>query len=268
MNQARAILKVSIFLVILFPTFAFTSQIILKTGQKIEGNIIEQTDKYVKIDTGLGVPITYYSDQIGTVNSPSSSVPSITINQDKSQQDDWIEKLKSPKQDQRDAAAAKLRGAFTPSDKDDWQSRLSWLQPGMPLNDVEKKLGIATGKKAKAIGSRCAGVSCSTMYKLDSFCNVIITYDDHQIENKVISFKIDFENGNNWIAPPSNFTGVWRTYYVNGQKHYEADYKNGINNGRFIIFGAMLFLVEIPGSPKIFSLQDHLYAMILSSIDQ
>jgi len=32
--------------------------------------------------------------------------------------------------------------------------------------------------------------------------------------------------------------------------------------------GAMLFLVEISGSPKIFSFQDHLYAMILSSLDQ
>jgi len=36
----------------------------------------------------------------------------------------------------------------------------------------------------------------------------------------------------------------------------------------FIFWGAMLFLVEIPGSPKIFSLQDHLYAMILNGLDQ
>ena len=35
-----------------------------------------------------------------------------------------------------------------------------------------------------------------------------------------------------------------------------------------IFYGAMLFLVEIPGSPKIFFHQDHLYTMILNSLDQ
>ena len=43
---------------------------------------------------------------------------------------------------------------------------------------------------------------------------------------------------------------------------------NSTDHTSSVASGAMLFLVEIQGSPKSFSLQDHLYAMILSSLDQ
>jgi len=53
----------------LFPPYVFASEIVLKSGQKIEGKILEQTDKYVKIDTGVGVPITYYMDEVNSIAS-------------------------------------------------------------------------------------------------------------------------------------------------------------------------------------------------------
>lgn len=39
-----------------------------------------------------------------------------------------------------------------------------------------------------------------------------------------------------WIEPPTNFTGVWKTYWVNGYPHYQIQYKNGHYDGEFTSF--------------------------------
>ena len=73
MLQYRAAFRIFILANLLTNIFisssAFASEIVLKSGQKIEGKIIEQTDKYVKIDTAFGVPMTYYTDEIKSVVS-------------------------------------------------------------------------------------------------------------------------------------------------------------------------------------------------------
>ncbi|TRZ49445.1 hypothetical protein D4Q80_02050, partial [bacterium] len=46
-----------------FPVFAIAEVIVLKSGKTVEGKIIEQTDKYVKIDFN-GVPLTYFFEDI------------------------------------------------------------------------------------------------------------------------------------------------------------------------------------------------------------
>jgi hypothetical protein len=55
---------------------ASAESIKLKSGQVVEGKIIEQNDAYIKVDRGIGVIITYYRDQIdgisGKVESPDS----------------------------------------------------------------------------------------------------------------------------------------------------------------------------------------------------
>ena len=49
-------------------SLVLASQVTLKSGQKIEGKIVEQTDKYVKIDSGIGTAITYYTDEIDSLD--------------------------------------------------------------------------------------------------------------------------------------------------------------------------------------------------------
>jgi len=44
------------------------SELVLRSGEKIDGNIVEQTDKFIKIDVGVGVPLTYYMDEISRVD--------------------------------------------------------------------------------------------------------------------------------------------------------------------------------------------------------
>lgn len=47
--------------------FVFADTIKLKSNKIIEGNIIERTDKYIKVDVGIGVPITYFLDDIESI---------------------------------------------------------------------------------------------------------------------------------------------------------------------------------------------------------
>jgi hypothetical protein len=57
------------------PSLVFASEIVLKNGQKLEGKIVEQTDKYVKFDSGVGMVLTYYADGIDTVDGQKLQMP-------------------------------------------------------------------------------------------------------------------------------------------------------------------------------------------------
>ncbi|MCP5523807.1 MAG: hypothetical protein H7A46_21500 [Verrucomicrobiales bacterium] len=39
-----------------------------------------------------------------------------------------------------------------------------------------------------------------------------------------------------WVPPPANFSGIWTTYYVNGQRQSEIQYEGGHYCGQFIGF--------------------------------
>ena len=41
-----------------------------------------------------------------------------------------------------------------------------------------------------------------------------------------------------WVAPPSDFTGVWTSYFVNGRRSHEIQYKDGRCFGTFKSFRA------------------------------
>jgi hypothetical protein len=52
--------------------------VVLKSGQRVEGNIIEQSDKYVKLDF-QGVALTFYNDEISTIEeSPAQDAKAVT----------------------------------------------------------------------------------------------------------------------------------------------------------------------------------------------
>ena len=55
-----------------FSTFIFAETIILKSGEKREGKIIERTDKYIKIDF-YGVPVLYYFEDIERIEGEIST---------------------------------------------------------------------------------------------------------------------------------------------------------------------------------------------------
>jgi len=48
-------------------TISYAETIVLKSGKTVEGNLIEKTDKYIKIDF-QGIPLTYFFDEVQSIN--------------------------------------------------------------------------------------------------------------------------------------------------------------------------------------------------------
>lgn len=67
MEKKKFLIKL-LLLSLCFPNFVFADTIILKSGQKIEGKIIQITDKYVKLELE-GMPLTYYLEDIQSINA-------------------------------------------------------------------------------------------------------------------------------------------------------------------------------------------------------
>jgi len=62
-----------------FPAFIFAETIVFKTGESVEGKLIEKTDKYIKIDFH-GVPLTYFYDEIENIEANEVDLRSIEEN--------------------------------------------------------------------------------------------------------------------------------------------------------------------------------------------
>ena len=163
--------------------------------------------------------------------------------------------LKSPSPTVRAAAAAKLRASYTPPPQAKWDALLAKLKVGDPCTNVEAIL------KANAIGDGSgeggAGYSHYT-YRLDDAWVLKCDYRwgsrglwNETLHARSIQLQPIYIN----LAAPTNFTGVWILYYVNGQKCLETNIKNGVQCGDNISYrddGTKLVLKHHePGRPEI-----------------
>ena len=62
-------------------------RILLKSGNSVQGNIIEVEEDYIKVDHHLGIPITYYIDEITSINGNENLNEALKSLQVK----DWVE---------------------------------------------------------------------------------------------------------------------------------------------------------------------------------
>jgi hypothetical protein len=70
-------IQVIALVLLLSVSMASAETIILKSGQKVEGRITEQTDSYVTVEV-VGVPVTYYLDQIDRIEQADArSLPKV-----------------------------------------------------------------------------------------------------------------------------------------------------------------------------------------------
>ena len=73
MKKIKSTISISTLIIcLLFPVITSAETIILKSGKTVEGKIIEKTDKYIKIDF-QGMPLTYYSDEIESIDGKKLS---------------------------------------------------------------------------------------------------------------------------------------------------------------------------------------------------
>jgi len=56
-----------IILLLILPSFSFAETLVLKSGQRIEGKIVEKTDDYIKVDF-QGIVLTYFLDEISNID--------------------------------------------------------------------------------------------------------------------------------------------------------------------------------------------------------
>jgi len=56
-------------LVIVASSIVSAETIQFKSGKEIEGKIVEKTDKHIKLDIGVGMPITYFLDEIESIQT-------------------------------------------------------------------------------------------------------------------------------------------------------------------------------------------------------
>lgn len=71
-------------LLVMFPLFCFAETIVLKSGKTVEGRIVEKNKDSVKIEV-CEIPVTYFLDEIKSINGQSSASSSSAVPQIASQ---------------------------------------------------------------------------------------------------------------------------------------------------------------------------------------
>jgi len=96
MNQKIA--TILLFSLLLICSFSFAETIQLKSGKSLEGKITEKTDDFIKFDSGINIPITYFWDEIESIDGEAVSVEKepVTIKEEVIQEEFESEKSLFP----------------------------------------------------------------------------------------------------------------------------------------------------------------------------
>jgi hypothetical protein len=137
--------------------------------------------------------------------------------------------LSSPSQETRDSAAKILRSSYIPSSRTNWDSLVASIKVGDNKTNVIEmlhRLNIKSG------GSAGTGTYESRLFQLDDFWQLELASEG----NRIVGCQLREQMLDAWILPPTNFSGVWTTYWVNGQKSIEVHVKDGKYSGEFTGF--------------------------------
>ena len=106
-----------------------------------------------------------------------------------------------------------------------WTTRFATVQPGMKEALVLKLL--PANAHEELISS--TGGGHVEVWRLDSYWKVDLQYFNP--DTVAAKPKLRHEAMPVRVEPPTNYTGPWITYYVNGQKHQESQYRLGRYEG-------------------------------------
>jgi hypothetical protein len=139
--------------------------------------------------------------------------------------------LSSPSQETRDRAAEILRRGYKAPARDNWEWLLQSVKPG---DAKSKLLDLLRPYDAKFESSFGLGGGVTDSYRLDDLW--VLRCTSRILDSKIHGVELIELMQPVWVEPPPNFTGVWTTYFVNGQKNDEIHYKNGKHFGEFVSF--------------------------------
>ena len=144
--------------------------------------------------------------------------------------------LSSPSQEVRDAAAKILLTNYIPPSRTNWESFLATIKVGDSKKTVLEKLQPFNASPIPE-GGFATGGECDISYRLDDLWMLdcqFICISDTLVQRKLTEHLRSVEPVG--VQLPPKFTGVWTTYYVNGQKCREVHYKEGKPNGELTNF--------------------------------
>ncbi len=139
--------------------------------------------------------------------------------------------LSSPHQEVRDAAAKILRTSYRSPSRTNWDTVLNAITNGMTETNLLKLL--APYHVTSLLGTKSTDCRNST-YRLDDgwLLSCAFLNKDDTLFERTLSPALRAVSA----APPTNFTGVWLSYFVNGQKNSEIHYENGKYHGELIVY--------------------------------
>lgn len=158
---------------------------------------------------------------------------------------DLLSALSDPSSESRADAAAALQRLLiaNPSARtndhgqDYWTRRVDSVRPGMMHSKVIELLpphDRSLSADELLWSGPGTGDSHSAMWRLDHYWTVTIHYRN---PDRVIDRPTLKRNAMHiWVKPPEDYTGTWVTWYVNGCKSHEIEYKHGKYDGAFVTF--------------------------------
>ncbi len=142
-----------------------------------------------------------------------------------------IDDLGSPSQEVRDKAAQILKVSFAPTPRSQWEPVVAALKPGDSRDAVLQALspyGVSSHQ-----GRVAGGVTSTESYRLDDVWVLSCSYGR---SNQLFLTNLHEQLRHVWVAPASDFSGVWTTYFANGWRSREIHYRNGSRFGLFTTF--------------------------------
>jgi MORN repeat protein len=151
-----------------------------------------------------------------------------------------IDLLGSASQQVRDVAAERLRETFVATPRSRWEPVVASLKPGDSRDSVVHALK-PYGVVADGSPRLTEGGDSGELYRLDETW-VLGAYFGRA--NELLRTELMELIRHVWVAPASDFTGMWITYFANGRPSHEIHYKDGRYFGTFTSFRA-------DGSPSV-----------------
>jgi hypothetical protein len=144
-----------------------------------------------------------------------------------------LDDLRSPSQQIRDAAAAVLRTNFVPPPRSRWEPIVAAINPSDSSDAILLLLQPYGVTREMGMGS---GQSFSESYRLDDVWLLRCSFQKFGSSDVLLSHELIESLRYVWMEPPAGFTGVWTTYFVNGQRSHEIQYRDGQYFGTFTSF--------------------------------
>jgi hypothetical protein len=154
------------------------------------------------------------------------------INAQENQIDQLIAALTSSEQNTRDQAAKQLRNTYVSSPKSKWIDLVGKIQKGQTKKDVFE---IFKGHELVEDFMLGSGRTHSVSYRLDNDWALHCAFMNESDE--LLNWELTAKTKSIWVGIPNKqFNGTWITYFVNGQKANEINYKDGSYFGELIAY--------------------------------